>query len=79
MGRIANWALEVTGLDIAYVPQTVIKSQALADFVAEWAETQQPPFPSPPITQEHWRMYFDGSFTLNSAEGGIVLISPKGD
>jgi ribonuclease HI len=24
-------------------------------------------------------MYFDGSFTLNSAEGGVVLISPKGD
>jgi ribonuclease HI len=24
-------------------------------------------------------MYFDGSFTLNGAEGGIVLISPKGD
>jgi ribonuclease HI len=24
-------------------------------------------------------MYFDGSFTLNSDGGGIVLISPKGD
>jgi ribonuclease HI len=24
-------------------------------------------------------MYFDGSFTLNAAGGGIVLISPKGD
>jgi ribonuclease HI len=24
-------------------------------------------------------MYFDGSFTLNSAERGVVLISPKGD
>jgi hypothetical protein len=47
-GRIAKWALEVMGLDIAYVPQIVIKSQALPDFVAECAETQQPPFPSPP-------------------------------
>jgi ribonuclease HI len=28
------------GLDIAYVPQTVIKSQALADFLAKWTETQ---------------------------------------
>jgi hypothetical protein len=33
----------------------------------------------PPITQEHWSMYFDGSFTLNGAEGGVVLIFPKGD
>jgi ribonuclease HI len=24
-------------------------------------------------------MYFDGSFTLNSAGGGVVLTSPKGD
>jgi hypothetical protein len=24
-------------------------------------------------------MYFNGSFTLNGVEGGIVLISPKGD
>jgi ribonuclease HI len=24
-------------------------------------------------------MYFDGSFTLNRARGGIVPISPKGD
>jgi ribonuclease HI len=23
-------------------------------------------------------MYFDGSFTLNGVEGGVVLISPKG-
>jgi hypothetical protein len=51
-------------------------SQALADFMVEWTETQQPP---PPITQEHWSMYFDGSFTLNGAEGGVVLIFPKGD
>jgi hypothetical protein len=43
-----KWALKLMGLDITYVPQIVIKSQALEDFVAEWTETQQPP-----ITQEH--------------------------
>jgi hypothetical protein len=75
-GRIAKWALELMGLNIAHVPQMAIKSQALADFLAEWTETQQLP---PLGTQEHWSMYFDGSFTLNDAEGGIVLISPKGD
>jgi hypothetical protein len=42
-GRIAKWALELMGLDIAYVPQTVMKSQALADFVAKWTKTQPPP------------------------------------
>jgi hypothetical protein len=34
-GRITKWAL-----DIAYIPQMVIKSQALADFVAKWTVTQ---------------------------------------
>jgi hypothetical protein len=48
-GRITKWALELMGLDIAYVPQTAIKSQTLTDFVTEWTETQQlpPPLRSP--------------------------------
>jgi hypothetical protein len=75
-GRIAKWVLDLMGFDVQYVPQTAIKSQALADFVAEWSKTQQPP---PPATHEHWSMYFDDSFTFNGARGGVVLISPKGD
>jgi hypothetical protein len=43
MGWIAKWALEFMGLDITYVPQMAIKSQALVDFVAEWTETPPPP------------------------------------
>jgi hypothetical protein len=43
IGRMAKWALELMGLDIIYVPQMVIMSRALADFVAAWTETQQPP------------------------------------
>jgi hypothetical protein len=39
MVRIAKWALEFMGLDIAYILQTMIKFQALADIVAEWTET----------------------------------------
>jgi hypothetical protein len=34
MGRIAMWGLKLMGLDITYVPQTMIKFQALVDFVA---------------------------------------------
>jgi hypothetical protein len=41
-GRIAKWALELMGLDITNMPQTAIKSQTLADFVAEWIETHHP-------------------------------------
>jgi hypothetical protein len=73
-GGITKWALELMGLNITYVSQMVIKSQALADFVAEWTKILHPP-----VAQEHWTMYFDGSFTLNGTRGGKVLISPKGD
>jgi hypothetical protein len=33
-GRIAKWVLELMVLNITYIPQMVIKSQVLADFMA---------------------------------------------
>ena len=42
-GRIAKWALELMGQGISYAPRTAIKSQVLADFIAEWIEIQIPP------------------------------------
>jgi hypothetical protein len=67
---VVKWAAELLGLDISYVPRSVIKSQALFDFVADWTDTQMAPEFDPP---EHWEMYFDGSFTLYGAGGGVVL------
>jgi hypothetical protein len=42
-GRIAKWVLELMGHNITYAPRSAIKSQVLADFVAEWMEIQTPP------------------------------------
>jgi hypothetical protein len=42
-GRIAKWSVELMGETLAYVPRKAIKSQILADFVAEWTDTQLPP------------------------------------
>ena len=41
-GRIAKWPLELMDQGIAYAPRTMIKSQVLADFIAEWTEVQTP-------------------------------------
>jgi hypothetical protein len=41
--KIAKWAIELSMYDIVYKPRTVIKAQALSDFVAEWTEIQTPP------------------------------------
>ena len=40
MGQISKWALKLMGHDMRYIPRTTIKSQALADFVAEWTQVQ---------------------------------------
>ena len=74
-GRIAKWGLELMGLDITYAPCTVIKSQVLADFMAEWTEEQAS---TTPIKAKYWTMYFDSSLTLEWVGVGVLLISPSG-
>ena len=58
------------------MPRTVIKSQALVDFLAEWKENQ---VPTPPFISDHGTMYFDGSLKLGGGGAGVLFISPKGD
>jgi hypothetical protein len=38
-GRVAQWAVEIGQYDVEFVPRRVVKSQALADFIAEWADS----------------------------------------
>ena len=64
------------GRDTTYAPRKVIKPQILADFVAEWTDTQLPP---PQIQAECWTMYFDGSVMKTGAGAGLLFISPLGD
>nr|AAT75246.1 putative gag-pol precursor [Oryza sativa Japonica Group] len=75
-GRIAKWALELMSLNISFKPRTSIKSQALADFLAEWTECQEN---MPEEKMEYWTMHFDGSKRLTGTGAGVVLISPTGE
>nr|AAN64452.1 putative GAG-POL precursor [Oryza sativa Japonica Group]ABF97058.1 retrotransposon protein, putative, Ty3-gypsy subclass [Oryza sativa Japonica Group] len=75
-GRIAKWALELMSLDISFKLRTSIKSQALANFVAEWTECKED---MPEEKMEYWTMYFDGSKRLSGTGAGVVLISPTGE
>jgi ribonuclease HI len=74
-GRIAKWAVELMGETISFAPRKAIKSQVLADFVAEWVDTQ---LPTAPIQPELWTMYFDGSLMKTGAGAGLLFISPLG-
>jgi hypothetical protein len=75
-GRIANWSVELMGEMLAYAPREAIKSQILADFVAEWTDTQLPPLQ---IQAECWTLYFDGSVMKTGAGAGLLFISPLGE
>jgi ribonuclease HI len=61
------------GETISFAPRKAIKSQVLADFVAEWVDTQ---LPTAPIQPELWTMFFDGSLMKTGA--GLLFISPLG-
>jgi ribonuclease HI len=74
-GRIAKWAVEIMGETISFAPRKAIKSQVLADFVAEWVDTQ---LPAALIQPELWTMYFDGSLMKTGAGAGLLFISPLG-
>jgi hypothetical protein len=38
-GQIAQWAVEIGQYDVEFVPRRAIKSQALANFIAEWTDS----------------------------------------
>jgi ribonuclease HI len=63
------------GETISFAPRKAIKSQVLADFAAEWVDTQ---LPIAPIQPELWTMYFDGSLMKTGAGAGLLFISPLG-
>jgi hypothetical protein len=73
MRRIGKWALDLMGEGITYAPHVAIKSQALANFIAEWTEVQVPPTA---VDHEYWMMYFDDSLMKEGAGIGLVFVSP---
>ncbi|KAK1620139.1 hypothetical protein QYE76_025656 [Lolium multiflorum] len=74
-GRIAKWAIQISPYVPVYERRDAIKSQALADFLVDWAEMQY----KPPEQIQYWKMHFDGSKLKEGLGAGVVLTSPKGD
>ena len=76
-GRLVQWSIEMSEFDIDYRPRTVIKAQALANFVVEfthpWNEEEESE------EDEAWTVNIDGSSTKEMSGAEIVLVSPKKD
>ncbi|KAJ9553497.1 hypothetical protein OSB04_017542, partial [Centaurea solstitialis] len=82
-GRLAKWSIYLSGFDLTYKPRTAIKSQALADFVAEFSpEVEQPSHDeiNNVMIQDNqpWTLYVDGSTNIRGSGLGIVLKSSHG-
>ncbi|XP_057250585.1 uncharacterized protein LOC130591328 [Beta vulgaris subsp. vulgaris] len=84
-GRMSKWAITLSSYDITYQPRTAIKSQALADFVADFSPTLEAIAQTEVImlevntTNSKWILHVDGSSNFRGAGLGVLLKSPQGD
>ncbi|KAH9684964.1 Ribonuclease H [Citrus sinensis] len=82
-GRLVKWAIELSEFDIDYKPRAAIKAQAMADFVAEFAEPEvcldQPDIAKDNSEARVWQMSVDGSLGEQGSGVGIVLEGPEGE
>jgi hypothetical protein len=92
MGNITKWAAELARFQLDFQPRHAIKSQVLADFVAEWTPTPSVPggpdhssdpqlleVRAPVFTRPHGMLFFNGSARNKKAGAGVVLIDPNGE
>jgi hypothetical protein len=75
-GCIAKWAMGLCPFDLEFTCRGTIKSQTLADFMVEWTDLSIPTSQGP---VDYWKMYFDGSLTIDGAGVGILFISPTNE
>ena len=84
-GRLAKWAVELGEYNVIFRPATAIKSQVLADFVAEFSPALLPSleqevcFRSETGEEGEWVLHVDGSRNVRGAGVGIVLTLPTGN
>ncbi|XP_056857801.1 uncharacterized protein LOC130507113 [Raphanus sativus] len=84
-GRLAKWAIELGEYDVIFRPATAIKSQILADFIAEFSPAmlaaleQEVKLRDSEGEKGEWTLYVDGSSNVRGACVGLVLISPTGE
>jgi hypothetical protein len=75
-GRISKWAMELSEYIIDFEKHSVIKSQVLADVVAEW--TQPESTIEGDVPESPWLVYCDGAWKAVGAGAATIPISPSG-
>ncbi|XP_072071777.1 uncharacterized protein [Arachis hypogaea] len=71
-GRLIKWSIELSEYDIQYQSKGAIKSQALADFIAELTLDEQDP------KNSIWTLYVDSTSNNKGSGAGILLENEHG-
>ena len=84
-GRLLRWSLELSEFDVIFKPRSAIKAQAIADFIAEFANDSSGEgdlrylLDTPPTDErgEVWEIYVDGSSNSHGSGAGVIIIDPN--
>ena len=71
-GRLGKWAVELSQHFIEFEKETSIKSQVLADFVADWTPSQNL---SKEKRQPEWIIHYDGTWGFAGAGVAAIITS----
>jgi hypothetical protein len=74
-GRVGKWAVELNEFTINFVHRSLIQSQALADFIADWTPRAQDE--ERVLDEEVWTFFCDGSWGTFGAGAAAILFSPS--
>ena len=76
VGRLIQWAVELSEFDIKYLPRNAIKAQVLVDIIAEFT----PNYDDLKVMEDKkWIIHEDGSSTQHAGGIRVVLQSLGGD
>ena len=76
VGRMVQWAIELSQFDIEYHPRTAIKAQALEDFIAEFTLPDKDSFTN---KADRWTIQTDGSSAQRRWGVGVVITTLDGE
>jgi hypothetical protein len=76
LGRIGKWAMELSEHVIDFEKRSGIKSQVLANFIANCMEPST--YTEGTVTDTLWQVYCDGTWGVSGAGAAAILKSPSG-
>ena len=77
IGRLIQWAIELSEFDVRYQLRNTIKAQVLVDFIAKFSPNQGELDDMEEV--KRWVVNVDGSSTLYAGGIGVILKSPEGE